>query len=624
MSEGAATVSSMGEEHTGTGNVGGACYGREMDCYDLANGQPCMGLEGLLVSDKIELAAALVGAVAAVRAESGKLEFPRRAEAPWQALERRLEALTKSAATLPTRIPRIRDPRLALTIARGLDNLLSNISCGYNALELAIGEGLAALETGRRTMDLGYSNVSDYAREELGINGSTAEKKVRLARRLRDRPLLREAFRRGEITPRKAEIIARVAADQQAYWVLRAKTDPVRALSKAVNAPRNPEDEELMSATAAVPAGKQPLITEGLRWGGIVLGNRSGKAERIEAWAQEYYGGHQIPPEDGADAGIDEVQFRKRCEDEMESLKERLERESRLWADLVAVDRLQAIEFSGEVDPWRIDAELKGVMEMRNRWDEVFGHIAMLFKQCGGWDLLEFLNFGHYCEERLGMARRTVLQRVALERALLRIPLLRQALREKRISYEKARMIARSWKEGHVQEMRPVIAMAERMTCVDFREALTVQEEEQMCARGIVRLIAPPGIFDLLKDVLRAVRALAKRSVSLGTCLVELAEYFVAVWKAHVKERMTRRNRILMRDRHRCQVPGCSRPAVHLHHIEYRAHGGSNDESNLISLCAAHHLFGIHEERMRVTGKAPHELAWEFGLRRCREQTAVP
>jgi hypothetical protein len=87
---------------------------------------------------------------------------------------------------------------------------------------------------------------------------------------------------------------------------------------------------------------------------------------------------------------------------------------------------------------------------------------------------------------------------------------------------------------------------------------------------------------------------------------------------------MTKRNRILARDRHRCQVPGCSRPAAHRHHIEYRSHGGSDDDSNQICLCAAHHLFGIHEGRMRVTGKAPDVLVWEFGLRRSWAQTAVP
>jgi hypothetical protein len=105
---------------------------------------------------------------------------------------------------------------------------------------------------------------------------------------------------------------------------------------------------------------------------------------------------------------------------------------------------------------------------------------------------------------------------------------------------------------------------------------------------------------------------------------VELAGHFAEVWKAHVKEKMTKRKRVLIRDRHRCQVPGCSRPAAHVHHIEYRSQGGSNDDPNLLCLCAAHHLFGIHEGRMRVTGKAPDELVWEFGLRRPRAQTAVP
>jgi len=68
----------------------------------------------------------------------------------------------------------------------------------------------------------------------------------------------------------------------------------------------------------------------------------------------------------------------------------------------------------------------------------VFGHVAMLFKQSRAWEPLGFASFGHYCEEGLGMAERTVAQRIALERSLYRIPLLRRALREKRISYEKS------------------------------------------------------------------------------------------------------------------------------------------------------------------------------------------
>jgi hypothetical protein len=183
------------------------------------------------------------------------------------------------------------------------------------------------------------------------------------------------------------------------------------------------------------------------------------------------------------------------------------------------------------------------------------------------------------------MARRTVMQRVALERGLLRIPLLCQALREGRITYEKARLIARHWESGHAREVRPLIAMAQTITCVEFREALTAKTEGQMCAQAGFTVTGPPDIFDLLKDTLRMARALAGRSISLGMCLVEMATHFVAVWKAHLKARMTKRMRIFGRDGHRCQVPGCSRPAVHLHHLEYRSHGGSDEDSNLLCLC---------------------------------------
>ncbi|HZR08280.1 MAG TPA: hypothetical protein VFA79_06850, partial [Myxococcales bacterium] len=366
-----------------------------MACYDLATGERCKGLDRFPRSparDKVELAAVLVGAVAGVRA--GGLEFPDRSSEAWQQLEKRLELLTTAAATLGARIPRIRDLELAAPIARGLDTLLCNIAVGYNVLELAIGDGLAALETGRRAMHLKYSNVGDYAREELGMNASTAVKKARLSRRLRDRPLLREAFRLGEIIPRKAEVIAPVAVgDQQAHWLLRAKVESVRALQKAVNAPPDPEDDVLLSASAAVPDGKLPVLQEGLRWGGIVVGQLSTRARRVEAWAQEYYGAHPAPPEDAThaappedaahgdppedaahaappeDDAMDDATWRQKCAAEMDSLKERLEQETRLWADLVAVDPLRGIEFSGEIDPWRIDAELKRLMEMCKRWD---------------------------------------------------------------------------------------------------------------------------------------------------------------------------------------------------------------------------------------------------------------
>jgi len=65
--------------------------------------------------------------------------------------------------------------------------------------------------------------------------------------------------------------------------------------------------------------------------------------------------------------------------------------------------------------------------------------------------------------------------------------------------------------------------MAQRMTCVELREALADQEKEQMCARGTFTFTAPPDIFDLLGDTLRGIRALIEGPVSLGECLAVLA-----------------------------------------------------------------------------------------------------
>src|SRR5207248_11787804 len=61
------------------GNVGRGWYGGGMGCYDLSPGEVYKGLgrlPGSPARDRIELAAALVGAVAGVRAQPDGLEFP--------------------------------------------------------------------------------------------------------------------------------------------------------------------------------------------------------------------------------------------------------------------------------------------------------------------------------------------------------------------------------------------------------------------------------------------------------------------------------------------------------------------------------------------------------------------
>jgi len=54
----------------------------------------------------------------------------------------------------------------------------------------------------------------------------------------------------------------------------------------------------------------------------------------------------------------------------------------------------------------------------------------------------------------------------------------------------------------------------------------------------------------------------------------------------------------------------------HDHHIVFRSAGGSNDLANRTTLCAWHHLRGVHAGVVRCTGVAPDALRFALGVRR--------
>jgi len=262
-------------------------------------------------------------------------------------------------------------------------------------------------------------------------------------------------------------------------------------------------------------------------------------------------------------------------------------------------------------DPRRLDTELRRLAAFRKRWDEAVGHVAMIFRAMQGWRRLDFASFEHYCAERLGLGVRCVEQRAALERRLYELPQLRHALREGRLFYEKARLIARYAGDEPIDVW---IERAERMTCIALRRELQRAEETHSCARDEFDVWAPRPIVGLVALAFCAARKAARRPISSGECLAVNGAHFLRTWTPEaIRKRATLQAKILERDGGVCQVPGCSKAADHAHHIEYRSRGGSDDPSNLTSVCATHHLQGIHRGRIRVTGKAPDQLRWELG-----------
>jgi HNH endonuclease len=137
-----------------------------------------------------------------------------------------------------------------------------------------------------------------------------------------------------------------------------------------------------------------------------------------------------------------------------------------------------------------------------------------------------------------------------------------------------------------------------------------------MCARGEFEVWAPRRVSAVIALAFSAARKAAGRWISAGECLTKIAEHFIEVWEPALKVRSTLQRQVLERDKGVCTVPWCSKAADHAHHIDYRSRGGSDDLSNLTSLCAVHHLQGVHMGRIRVWGSAPDQLHWEV-VERC-------
>lgn len=132
--------------------------------------------------------------------------------------------------------------------------------------------------------------------------------------------------------------------------------------------------------------------------------------------------------------------------------------------------------------------------------------------------------------------------------------------------------------------------------------------------------------FTAPRDVARLFRAVAcsarrvlerhaDRPVSEGEAVGWMFDHAFESWGAN-DPRIRREHRVFERDGWRCTVPGCSSYRnLHDHHVVFRSAGGSDEPANRTTLCAFHHLRGVHAGRVRCAGRAPAGLRFELGLR---------
>jgi hypothetical protein len=123
---------------------------------------------------------------------------------------------------------------------------------------------------------------------------------------------------------------------------------------------------------------------------------------------------------------------------------------------------------------------------------------------------------------------------------------------------------------------------------------------------------APASVVSLFRA---AVREFARQSSPAWLGLEKLLDHVSDAWTNLPRHR----DPVFARDGWRCTVPGCSsRRNLHDHHVLFRSRGGDNGRGNRITVCAWHHLRGLHAGTVRAHGRAPAEITWEIGASRHR------
>jgi hypothetical protein len=316
-------------------------------------------------------------------------------------------------------------------------------------------------------------------------------------------------------------------------------------------------------------------------------------------------------------------------------------------------------------DAHELDARLRRARRLEQRLD---AEIAPLLRHvvCAGHEWrTRFHTLAAYAREHLGMSASKARALLRLERVGDVCPELRAAYRDGALSWVQSQILvplllweaegewrplwvrfaqgvsvreldeavgrALLWRQdddpARWEACRGAPELATRpLDDVDAAEAL----DRQTCARptvpsegGSLRITAPRDVARLFRAVLCTVRRALERELgrlpSEALAFEVMIDHALRAWGVDdlwLRQRSQKKYRVFERDGWRCTVPGCSaRRNLQAHHVVFRSAGGPDSLENQTTLCAFHHLRGVHAGTVRITGHAPDGLAYELGTR---------
>jgi len=308
----------------------------------------------------------------------------------------------------------------------------------------------------------------------------------------------------------------------------------------------------------------------------------------------------------------------------------------------------------GRVDPWDLDTRMRALVRLRQSLVWRQGHLLRTLATFALHKDLGFGSLGDFSAEVLGASPRRTRYLIALDRRLDTLPRVRDAYRRGLVTWCQARLLIRIVCPGTESHW---IRYARKVTVRRLEEAVTSREIETALAdaarpaplppvepvagtserhtsalrsaslplpfasepgpaRHRIVFHAPADVARLWHSAIEACRAAAGTHLRDWECLLIFIQEMRDTWENPEDPGWRQRYRILERDGWRCKVPGCtSRSHLNAHHIIFRSHQGDDDEGNLVALCIGHHQAGLHQMKIRCSGRAPDALWWELGVR---------
>ena len=325
------------------------------------------------------------------------------------------------------------------------------------------------------------------------------------------------------------------------------------------------------------------------------------------------------------------------------------------------------------VDPWDLDTRLRALVRLRQSLVWRQGRLLRTLAAFALHKDLGFGSLGDFSAEVLGASPRRTRYLIALDRRLDTLPQVRDAYRRGLVTWCQARLLIRVVRPGTEGRW---IRYARKVTVRRLEAVVTSCEVEAALAesagpaplppvepepgasgwhtsaprsltpplpfgsdaarqqrprtgsdtasagagrdpaRHRIVFHAPPDVARLWRSAIESCRAAAGTHLREWECLLVFIQEMRDTWENPDDPGWRQRYRILERDGWLCKAPGCtSRSHLNAHHIIFRSHLGDDDEENLVTLCIGHHQAGLHEARIRCSGRAPDALWWELGVR---------